>query len=225
MPGRCMSDVYSCGRSRSPRPSTLRTTVPATCHAAGDAGRHVFGHNGLERRVLDQLANRDRIAAAPHDATVGDRTSVRRDLQRSAARATSSSRAAAATRRSCAFMSASSGCRTCPCRTAFAAVSAMTSVIEAIGTCSSSATACVSDVRMFCPTSILPVKTVIVAGWRDVQPRVDVGRERLAASARAARLLPFETRRHEQHDEAAASVFRKSRRSNANRYRAASLSS
>ncbi len=84
------------------------------------------------------------------------------------------------------------------------AVSAMTSVIAAIGTCSSSATACVSDVRMFCPTSILPVKTVTSPVWRDVQPRVDVGGERLAASPRAARLLPFEARRHEQHDEAAA---------------------
>ena len=36
----------------------------------------------------------------------------------------------------------------------------MTSEIDAIGVRSSSATVCVSDVRMFWPISTLPVKTV-----------------------------------------------------------------
>ncbi len=40
------------------------------------------------------------------------------------------------------------------------AVSAMTIVIDGIGTLSSSATTCDSEVRMFWPTSALPVKTL-----------------------------------------------------------------
>ena len=54
-------------------------------------------------------------------------------------------------------VAASCGCRTVPPSYGHQAVSAITSGSTSTGTCSSSATTCVSDVRMFWPTSTLPV--------------------------------------------------------------------
>jgi hypothetical protein len=69
----------------------------------------------------------------------------------------SSSRAAAATLRSCAAMMGVVRLPKVPMSNGVTAVSAMTIVIDPMGTRSSSATTCESDVRMFWPTSALPV--------------------------------------------------------------------
>ena len=73
----------------------------------------------------------------------------------------SASRAAAAARRSRRDMSGVVRLPNVPMSYGVNCVSAMTIRMESIGTRSSSATAWVSEVRMFCPTSALPVKTAI----------------------------------------------------------------
>ena len=82
-------------------------------------------------------------------------------LQCSAAISISIWRAAAAiVRRLRPHRAAWSGCRRCPCRRESRSVSPMTMVMASNGTVSSSATCCASEVRMFWPTSTLPVKTL-----------------------------------------------------------------
>ncbi len=76
---------------------------------------------------------------------------------RSAARPISSSRAAAATRRSCDAICGVVLLPNVPASYGVRAVSAMTRRMRSTGVCNSSATTWVSEVRMFWPISTLPV--------------------------------------------------------------------
>ena len=70
------------------------------------------------------------------------------------------SRQAEATRRNCKFICGVVRLPKVPMSKGVFSVSAMTSWIEPRGARNSSATACVSEVRIFCPTSAFPVNTV-----------------------------------------------------------------
>ena len=92
-------------------------------------------------------------------------------------------------------------------------VSAITIVMDASGTRSSSATVCASDVRMFWPISTLPVYAVHAAALVDVQPRGELrrvgarpadARGRIPAPARRARRAPSRPRPPPNSDEVAA---------------------
>ena len=84
-------------------------------------------------------------------------TAARSTLHFCAARSSSISRAAAAALRICGHMRGVVWLPNVPMSKGVSAVSPMTIRIEATGACSSSATACVSEVRAFWPTSTLPV--------------------------------------------------------------------
>jgi hypothetical protein len=75
----------------------------------------------------------------------------------SAAKSSSSSRAAAATRRSCGAIRGVVPLPKVPASNGTRSVSAITSRTASTGERSSSATTWLSDVRMFCPISTLPV--------------------------------------------------------------------
>ena len=201
------------------RPLHVRRVIVAASHEvravhladdrAGDSprrrrlGRHVFGHNGLEGRVLDQVTNRDRIAAAPHDTTVGDSHVGGRD--------------APALRRASHELLSRRGrdppqLRIHDRRRPAAERAHVERRFRRVGHDERDRgdrhLQFLGDGLRERRADVLPHFGLAgedrdLAGWRDVQPRVDVGGERLAASPRAARLLPFEARRHEQHDEAA----------------------
>ena len=80
-------------------------------------------------------------------------------FHRWAAISTSKSRAATAMLRSCGAMVGVVRLPKVPMSHGTRSVSPMIMVMESKGTRSSSATACASEVRMFWPTSTLPVKT------------------------------------------------------------------
>ena len=145
----------------------------------------------------------------------------------SAARSISVSRAAAATCFSCGAMVGVVRLPNVPMSKGVRSVSAITSLTDAMGVRNSSATACASEVRMFCPTSVLPVKTVMapsspmcsqapmVCGIASpARPRARPDSCAAAGSSKASRST-----------KPPPSSLKKSRRSNSNRYAGPSKSS
>ena len=149
MPGRLTSEAYWCRPVTNCRPSTFGSAVPATRQVDG-AAVSVSSCTTATRGapfVTDPI-DTDSPPGRPSRPSVNE-TSPGLAFHCSAARATSSWRAADATRRSWAFMMGVVRLPRVPMSKGVRAVSPITSVTTPGPTCSSSATAWVSDVRMF----------------------------------------------------------------------------
>ena len=161
VPGVPTSGVYLCFPVTKSRPSTLETGVPAIFHSetgvvAGSSATVVTSFRPLVNAPMPISCPLSESTILPPDAA-SDFLSA---FHKSPASSINRSRAVAATLRSWTAMSGVVRLPKVPASKGVNSVSAMVKRIEPVGTRSSSATTCVSDVRMFCPTSALPVKMV-----------------------------------------------------------------
>ncbi len=159
IPGRFTSNEYLCAPVTISRPFTLASDVPATFHSVAGVKA------GLDGMVLLSFCP---CVSSPNPADLAPAITfpfttvmeARSTIHFCDARSTSDSRAAAAARRICGHMRGVVWLPKVPWSNGVRSVSPITMRICAAGACSSSATACVSEVRAFCPTSTLPVYTV-----------------------------------------------------------------
>ena len=172
-----MSDEYLWRPVTNSRPSTLGTEVPAIFHSPAGVTRVELS------TVLVNfwpLVSWPKVTDSPPGLEILPSATVREErsaLKYSAAISSNTPRAAAA-----AVCRRGAICGVVmlpkvPMSKGTRSVSAITILMEETGARSSSATAWVKEVRMFCPTSVLPVKTVTVPSspmW--IQALISAGR-------------------------------------------------
>ena len=158
IPGRRTSEAYWCEPVTIARPSTFGTDVPETVHLSAGVVRTPAAITFISfwPFVSSPKAN-DGLPSGPTTFPSVTESDPRPTPPCSAARSMSASRAAAAARRSRSPIAFVLWLPNVPASGGTSAVSAITTRMLLTGACNSSATACVSEVRMFCPISTFPV--------------------------------------------------------------------
>ena len=157
MPGRAISEVYWWRPVTKLGPSNFATESPAIFHCSGGV---TGARSSMDFISFWPLVSWPKVT----DSFVSPRvtfpsvivSTARSALKKSAARSSNTSRAAAAARCNCLAISGVLRLPKVPASKGVKSVSARTIRMADAGVRNSSATACASDVRMFCPISVLP---------------------------------------------------------------------